>query len=144
MALLKVGVWPALFCLFVGCHSSTPPPVPPSPPLAYTVSNYGEQAEIDLCEGGLTEHASVSEWLGRPYYAVHESCGGKPILKLQIGDKVLIEEKGYEVTKTQNVMRGDNASILEIIDETDAFLQTCYPVSKKMRVVGLELEDKPL
>jgi len=121
-------------------------PAPESTPAfawTTTVSNSGEQAEIDLCAGGLTLMNSVSDWLNRPYYPIHHDCGGKPILYLELGDLVQIDNIAYRVVDSKDVLEDVHADAFADI-AGDAIIQTCYPWEKNvdgqilMRAVGLE------
>ncbi|MCL1799803.1 MAG: hypothetical protein FWG25_00345 [Promicromonosporaceae bacterium] len=103
------------------------------------VANSGTQAEVNACTGGLTYFPSVSEYLGRAYYPIHNECGGRPILKLVVDDYVFIADVGiYQVVAIQDVSRGDTASAL-VDMPGQIFLQTCHDTGNKMRVVSLGL-----
>ena len=104
---------------------------------ATRIVNEGEQAAIDACEGGLTLMNSVSDYLGRDYYPIHNECGGAPLLDLMVGHTVYIEGLGeYVVAETQDVMRGDSAAIIAAL-EGEILLQTCHNSGEGMRVLGL-------
>lgn len=101
------------------------------------VVNRGEQDAVDACAGGVTYMPSVAKYVHKPYYPIHNYCGGTPILSLDEGDLVLIDGVEYQVVDSLDVKRGDNATVIMDIDG-DALLQTCYPNSSAMRVVGIE------
>jgi hypothetical protein len=108
-------------------------------PVSYVtyIANTGDQHTVDECAGGLTYFTEIAEFLGKPYYPIHNECGGRPILKLKPGDLVSIHQIGvYEVIATLDVFRGDTAfELLELPGEV--FLQTCFDFGDQMRVVGL-------
>jgi hypothetical protein len=96
------------------------------------------QQAIDECTGGLTYSPDISDILHKSYYPIHNVCGGMPILDLQTGNSVYIQGVGsFQVVDSLDVERGDKTSVLSGITG-DVLLQTCYPNSKKMRVVGLQ------
>jgi len=110
------------------------------------VSGTGEQEIVDACNGGLTLMKSVTDWIGKPYYPIHKHCGGEPILDLENGDLVRIDDKTYTVVGDIDVTRSDNADALIAFDlqlgsegvKVDAFIQTCYDnTATVMRVVAL-------
>jgi hypothetical protein len=102
------------------------------------VANTGDQQTVNKCAGGLTYYTEISEFMGKPYYPIHNECGGRPILRLKVGDLVSIHQNGvYEVIAIQDVTRGDTA--LELLTlPGDAYLQTCFDSGNEMRVVGLK------
>lgn len=102
------------------------------------VANVDSQAAIDSCAGGLTYSPEISDILGKPYYPIHNYCKGLPILDLQIGDLVHIEDVGdFKVVGAQDVNKGDTTSDIASLPGS-AILQTCYEKGNKMRVVGIE------
>ncbi|MCL2595925.1 MAG: hypothetical protein FWD83_10460, partial [Promicromonosporaceae bacterium] len=120
-----------------------PAPEPPAPvevpTYAWTtyVYNSDGQGAIDQCGGGLTHWSEGSNVMGRPYYAIHNHCGGVPILSLQTGDRVLIQNVGvFEVVDARDVQQGQDTSALAGIGGA-ILLQTCYSSGNAMRVVGL-------
>jgi len=102
------------------------------------VANVDSQEAIDACEGGLTYSPEISDILGKPYYPIHNFCKGLPILDLQVGDLVYIEDVGdFRVVGAQDVTKGDTtAAIMDL--PGSAVLQTCYEIGDKMRVVGID------
>jgi hypothetical protein len=101
------------------------------------VANVGDQQTINECTGGLTFYTEISDFVGKPYYPIHNECGGKPILQLKLGDLVSIHQVGvFEVISLDDVVRGDTA--IELLTmKGDAYLQTCFDTGDGMRVVGL-------
>jgi len=101
------------------------------------IANEGGQDQIDACTGGLTKMLSVSEYMGKDYYPIHNECGGAPILDLAEGHTVHIAELGeFIVVETLDVMRGDDASIIKDM-AGEILLQTCHNTGAGMRVVAL-------
>jgi len=101
------------------------------------VANVDSQDAVDSCTGGLTYSPDISKILGKSYYPIHNFCGGMPILELKNGDKVNVQGVGvYTVVDSKDVNRGDTTSVIKGV-KGDILLQTCYPNSTKMRVVGL-------
>ena len=124
-------------------EKKNPKGAPVDPPSKYAfqsyVANVDSQEAVDACTGGLTYSPEISKILGKQYYPIHNYCGGMPILELTTGNKVNIEGVGiFTVVDTVDVVRGDTTSKLTGIKGT-VLLQTCYPNSTKMRVVGLEV-----
>jgi len=122
---------------------STSTTVLPDAPIIASVAvvNQGGQAELDACLGGLTLDIEVSNYLvGKfnhdvSYYTIHEHCGGSWILNLQIGDRVIIENQKFKVTGFQLIHSSRKADAITLAGS--AFLQTCLPHSKVVRVVSL-------
>jgi len=105
---------------------------------ATRIVNEGEQDAVDLCEGGLTKMNSVSDYLGKDYFPIHNECGGAPILELETGHTVHIEGLGaFTVVATLDVMRGDDASVIADLPG-EILIQTCHNTGNGMRVVALE------
>ena len=101
------------------------------------VANIDDQAAVDQCTGGLTYSPPISDYVGKPYYPMHNHCGGLPILSLQAGDTVHIEGVGvFTVVGSKDVTQGDSAEALLGLPG-DALIQTCYSTGNKMRVVEL-------
>ena len=127
----------------INSGSSGTKTAPVDPPSKYAfqsyVANVDSQEAVDACTGGLTYSPDISKILGKEYYPIHNYCGGMPILALTTGNKVNIEGVGtYTVVDTRDVVRGDTTAVLAGIKGT-VLLQTCYPNSTKMRVVGLDV-----
>jgi len=102
------------------------------------VANIGDQSDVDACAGGLTYFIEVAEYLRKPYYPIHNYCGGQPILSLHPGDLVMIRQLGeFKVVSGINVLPGDTARSLAGL-AGDIYLQTCYDDQQTMRVVGLD------
>lgn len=102
------------------------------------IVNEGGQAEIDACKGGLTKMTSVTNYVGKGYYPIHNECGGAPILDLAEGSSVHIDGLGdFVVVDTLDVMRGDDASLIKNL-AGDILLQTCHNSGNGMRVVALQ------
>ena len=102
------------------------------------VANVDSQAAIDECTGGLTYSPDISDWLGKPYYALHNHCAGAPILTLKVGDRVQITDVGiFEVVGLRDVYQNDSAEAVLGVPGS-AMLQTCHTTGKKMRVVGMD------
>jgi len=101
------------------------------------ISNYGGQAAVDECLGGLTDFTAVSQWLGRPYWPIHLHCGGKPILQIAVGDRISVAEHGvFEAVQLRDVVPGGAGQIRDMIG--DVFVQTCHDhTATSMRVVSL-------
>ena len=99
------------------------------------VTNSGGQRAIDACTGGLTRWTYKVN--GKPYYAIHRHCGGKPILSLKKGQVIKISGKKYKVVSSRNIKKGARASVLRGLPGS-RYLQTCYYRSKWMRVVGVK------
>ncbi|MDR2704092.1 MAG: hypothetical protein LBB58_07110 [Cellulomonadaceae bacterium] len=107
------------------------------------LANAGGQAAIDECTGGLTNMTAVTEYLSavegasKAYYPIHNECGGRPILSLKVGEKVLIENIGkFEVVATRNITRGEKATVLAGMPGS-VLIQTCFDKGDEMRVVAL-------
>jgi len=100
------------------------------------VANTGEQDAVDACAGGVTYMPSVAEYVGKAYYPIHNYCGGTPILSLENGDQVRIDDVTYTVVGSVDVQRGDDATAITNLPGT-ALLQTCYENSNAMRVVAI-------
>ena len=115
----------------------TPKHVWSSGSVSYDIANAGGQIEVDACTGGLTLMESVTDYLDKPYYAIHDSCGGETLLSLDLGDEVSIANTAYRVVYLQLVQRGDTAAHLNPIS-SDVLIQTCYPDKRGMRILGLE------
>ena len=102
------------------------------------VANVDGQAAVDQCAGGVTYSPEISKILGMEYYPIHRSCGGTPILSLQERQLVRIDGLGtYWVVDSRDVNQGDTTDVL-IGMGGEIVVQTCYPYSTRMRVVGLE------
>jgi hypothetical protein len=101
------------------------------------VGNTGEQDAVDECTGGVTYMPTVSDYVGKAYYPIHEHCGGAPILSLEDGDQVKIDDVIYTVVDSVDVQRGDTAADIDDLAGT-ALLQTCYPDSEAMRIVAIQ------
>jgi len=102
------------------------------------IVNEGGQAEIDSCKGGLTKMTSVTNYVGKGYYPIHNECGGAPILDLAEGSTVHIDGLGgFVVVEILDVMRGDDASLIKNL-AGDILLQTCHNSGNGMRVVALQ------
>jgi len=101
------------------------------------VANTGEQDAVDACTGGVTYMPSVANYVGKAYYPIHNYCGGTPILSLENGDQVRIDDVTYTVIDSVDVERGDDASVIANLPGS-ALLQTCYENSNAMRVVAIE------
>jgi hypothetical protein len=101
------------------------------------VANSGTQAEVDTCTGGLTYGVKQSRELERDYYGIHVSCGGAPLLRLNLGATIVVVGLGtYKVVDSKTVKQGDSTdAVFDIHGEI--LLQTCYRWSDKMRVVGV-------
>ena len=115
-------------------------PVDPPSKFAFQsyVANVDSQEAVDACTGGLTYSPEISNILGKSYYPIHNYCGGMPILELKNGDLVNVQDVGvFKVVEARDVTRGDTTSVLAGI-KGQILLQTCYPNSTKMRVVGLQ------
>lgn len=115
-------------------------PVDPPSRFAFEsyVANSDSQEAVDSCTGGLTYSPDISKILGKSYYPIHNFCGGMPILELKNGNKVDIRKIGtFVVVDSRDVSRGDTTGVLKGI-KGQILLQTCYPNSTKMRVVGLD------
>ena len=101
------------------------------------VANTGDQDAVNECAGGLTYFPTVSNFIGKPYYPIHNECGGRPILFLEQGDLAVIRGiEVFRVVSMRDVSRGDTANELVGLDG-DIFLQTCHDTGELMRVVGL-------
>ena len=129
--------------LFRSPISPVPAPAqaPPSPAWTTYVANSGGQSTVDLCAGGLTAYSDADggAFYSVPYLAIHNNCGGAPILQLSAGDSVLITGGGtagtYEVVDSRDVTQGATTDALAGM-AGDILLQTCYFNSTTMRVVG--------
>jgi len=107
------------------------------------VANSGDQHQVDACTGGVTNMTAVTDYLTRVegtsklYLPIHNECGGRPILDLEVGEKVLIDGVGkYEVVALRNITRGAKASALAGLPGS-ILLQTCFDTGNQMRVVSL-------
>ena len=98
------------------------------------VVNRGGQRAINACRGGLTRWGTV---YGKRYYAVHNYCGGAPILHLKKGNVIKISGKKYVVVSTRVVRKGATIRAVRGM-KGSALLQTCYFHSRYMRVVGVK------
>lgn len=122
---------------------AVPGPVAAAPAPAWKtyVSNSGSQATIDLCAGGLTSFRAEDghAYFAVPYLAIHNNCGGSPILKLSAGDLVVISGGGvdgtYKVVDSRDVSQGSTSDAVAGLGG-DVYLQTCYFNSTTMRIVG--------
>jgi len=107
---------------------------------ATRIANEGGQPEIDACTGGLTKMTSVSKYMGRDYFPIHNECGGAPLLDLVEGSVVYIEGLGkFMVVELLDVMRGDDASVIKNM-AGEILLQTCHDSGEGMRVIGLQAD----
>jgi len=107
------------------------------------VGNVGGQDAVDACTGGLTKMPEVGNYLtqidgkSKTYLPIHNECGGRPILTLEEGQKVMIDGMGkYQVVATRDIVRGDKASALAGLPGT-VLIQTCFDTGNQMRVVAL-------
>jgi len=107
------------------------------------IANTGGQEQVNECAGGLTNLTAVSDYLTRVEGSpkinlpIHNECGGRPILELQDGDLVLIENLGeFVVVADRTVERGGDADDLLGLPGT-VLLQTCHDSGNQMRVVAL-------
>jgi sRNA-binding protein len=119
---------------------AAPAAAAPASPFAWTsyVSNSGDQSAVDACTGGLTNFTAVTNYVGKPYLAQHNHCGGAPILSLQNGQQVTIDGVTYTVIDSLDVLKTDRADVLLNVAGS-VLVQTCYPGnSAYMRVVGLQ------
>lgn len=108
-------------------------------PIEFTtyIGNSGDQSAIDACIGGLTYHSEISQYIGKPYFPIHEFCGGEPIMRLSYGDSVIIEQLGeFKVISMLDVDQGDTARVLQELPG-EVYLQTCHQNDIQMRVIGL-------
>ena len=102
------------------------------------IANSGGQDAVDECTGGLTDMTVVGDYIGKAYYPIHNYCGGRPILELEVGATVYIAEVGeFTVVATHDVLRGDNADALAELPGT-VLIQTCHDEGDGMRVAALE------
>jgi len=96
------------------------------------IANYGDQKQVDECTGGLTDFLPVSDWLGRPNWAIHAQCGGLPVLTLTVGDQIYIHPHGaYEVIETRDINPGPASQIQDM--PGDAILQTSHRFGQPQR-----------
>jgi len=103
------------------------------------IANYGDQSEVDACTGGLTYFVAVANHVGKPYFPIHNYCGGHPLMNLRIGDLVSIRQLGvFEIVSMRDVSLGDTASMIKGLPG-EIYLQTCYDEGQPMRVLGLNL-----
>ena len=105
------------------------------------VANSGGQSVVDQCAGGLTAYTASDggAFFSVPYLAIHNTCGGAPILQLAVGELVVITSGGtagtYQVVDSRDVVQGATTDALAGV-AGDILLQTCYFNSTTMRVVG--------
>ncbi len=99
-----------------------------------TVVDSGGQAAVDRCLGGLTHWYENVD--GKPYYPVHRSCGGTPILGLRMGDHVRIDAATWVVTDLRDVPVGSRYHTLAGMNG-QILLQTCHADDVTMRIVAL-------
>lgn len=114
-----------------------------APAAAWTtyVANSGGQSVVDQCAGGLTAYTASDggAFFSVPYLAIHNTCGGAPILRLSVGETVVITSGGsagtYQVVDSRDVVQGATTDAVADV-AGDILLQTCYFNSTTMRVVG--------
>ncbi|MBD7982800.1 hypothetical protein [Oerskovia merdavium] len=100
-----------------------------------SVSNSGDQSVLDRCAGGLTRWFEDIE--GKPYYPIHRHCGGSPILKLSMGDRVQIDGQAWVVTDSRNLHAGDDKDLAFGLNG-QILVQTCFVgTNGAVRVVAL-------
>jgi hypothetical protein len=102
-----------------------------------TVTNSGDSVAVDACTGGLTEFLPMSADLGVPSYAMHSYCGGEPVLDLQIGDVIAIDDLHYRVATIDDYPLFGSTELMQDA-ATDAYLQVGDLVSGHAHTLGLE------
>ncbi|OCI32848.1 hypothetical protein [Oerskovia enterophila] len=106
-----------------------PAPAAPAAPAGQSfawktsVSNSGDQSVLDRCAGGLTRWFEDIE--GKPYYPIHRHCGGSPILKFSMGDRVQIDGQAWVVTDSRNLHAGDDKDLAFGLNG-QILVQTCF------------------
>jgi hypothetical protein len=112
------------------------PSAPAAPTAAWRVAivNSGGQEAVNACAGGLTRWFENVD--GKPYYPIHRSCGGTPILSLHIGDRVLVDGAPWLVTDSRDVARGASYAAAAGLNG-QILVQTCYRDPNVMRIVAL-------
>jgi len=100
------------------------------------VANSGGNEEVDACTGGLTSFTSVMRDLGKQFYAIHSYCGGEPVLGLQPGDVVRIDQIDHEVLEVVDApLAGSTQNIRDL--PGDMFLYSSDLAAGTARVVAL-------